>query len=83
MHNIDLELADTDELISELVKRYDCTVFAALAIVNDREDGSVDHHATHVWSGTSLTCIGLAAELQQKILAKRNDLSEREPWIPE
>ena len=79
MTDPDLELITTEDLIEELMRRADHGVFSAMIVTKDNKDGSGDNYAQHVWKGCSLTCAGLAAELQQRILRKRMDQPEEEP----
>jgi len=68
---IDLELFTIDELVDELFRRGEHCIFSILKITVDNEDGSGDNYARHFWRGYSLTCVGLATELQHHILKER------------
>jgi len=67
-----LDLISTEQLIEELFRRVDHGVFAGFAIVVDNQDGTGDNEARHVWKGCSITCAGLATELQYRILRSRS-----------
>lgn len=55
----DIEFVSTDDLITELMHRYDHTVFAAIAISTERE-----YKTLRRFYGNAATCNGLCSELQ-------------------
>ncbi len=67
----DLELVSTEALLEELMRRVEHGIFSGLRITVNNGDGTGDNEAMHVWKGCSLTCAGLATELQYRILRKR------------
>lgn len=87
----DIELVPTDDLVRELLHRFDHAVFAGVRIEKTMHIGEVkpgtvmeqewgDIHTLRRWFGNSFTCSGLCASLSTSIL---KDFSEREKEIPE
>lgn len=61
----DLSLVDTDELLAELLARFDHAVFAGLK----SQIGASDRiEFTREWIGNTHTCLGLTADLQARII---------------
>jgi len=73
MSDDDLEMRTTDELIAELMRRFDHGAFTAVKVTVDEGDGTGDTEAIHVWKGEGLTCTGLLAECQHRILNRRQE----------
>lgn len=67
----DLELITTEALLDEIMRRFEHGVFAGMNVTVDNQDGTGDNCAQYVWKGCSLTCAGLAAEVQSRILSDR------------
>lgn len=67
----ELELFTTEELITEVLNRMDHGIFAGMIVTASNEDGTGDNYAQHLWKGCSLTCAGLASEIQHRILRSR------------
>lgn len=63
----DLELASTDDLLDEILRRFDTCVFAGLKV--ERPNVETEEYC---WFGHSLACTGLTANLQAKILRDYN-----------
>lgn len=68
-----LELVDTNTLIEEVMRRFEHGVFSGFCVTVNNQDGTGDNMAAHVWKGCSLTCAGLASELEYRILRSRNE----------
>jgi hypothetical protein len=80
----DLELLATDTLLQELFHRFDHGAFCGLISVTvDNQNGTGDNQAIHVWKGCSLTCAGLIAECQGKILRQRTIDRGEDQWTTE
>lgn len=75
----DIELLTTEILLTELMRRFDHAIFSGFIVTVDNKDGTGDNYAQHVWKGCSLTCAGLAGEIQARILANRIDREEEDP----
>lgn len=83
MNNPDFDLVLTDTLLQELSRRFDHFIFSGLTIRVVNQNGTGDNQAVHVWKGCSLTCAGLAAELQNKIIRQRIVTEGEESWVIE
>lgn len=59
----DLELATNDELVGELMNRFDRAVFCGVVQRHEKHDYQV-----RCWRGEFLSCIGLSMSLQRKLL---------------
>ena len=68
---MDLELADTDELLRELLSRFDHGVIALMRVKTDEPEPG--YGMWRNWVGNRLTCIGLLQDAQRAIL---DDLRE-------
>jgi hypothetical protein len=59
----DIELVATDELLKELLNRFEHAVFCGLkAQINEEQD------AVGQWHGNALTCVGLAQAIASSAL---------------
>lgn len=67
----DLEYASDEELIIELLSRFDHVVFGGLKLPTD-----VDQRMHRRWKGNSLTCAGIGAEITRAVLNELEDESE-------
>lgn len=56
----DLSLATTDDLLDELLRRFDCAVFAGCRDHCEDEDGRVVEMREYRQHGQMLACVGLA-----------------------
>ena len=79
---MDLSLVSTDELLGEVMKRYDAAGFVGLMKDVKGEDTSSTHR---FWEGDEHTVIGLCADLQYALLTdftmrKVGDTWERDTW---
>ena len=63
----DLELVSTDDLLDEVIRRFETCIFAALKV----EQSNMETEE-YCWFGHSLACAGLTANLQTKILRDYN-----------
>lgn len=61
-----LSLVATDDLLAEVIGRFDHAIFAGMRI---NQDGSENHGYVRTWNGNSHACMGLAADLTAKVLA--------------
>ncbi len=68
----EIALASTDDLINELLARYEHGVFCALRILTDDETTIVRR-----WKGNAVTCAGLGTEAAHAVLADLEQRSER------
>lgn len=71
-------LVSTDDLLKELLHRFDHAVFAGIQVKGTA--GIAPYDIFRRWYGNSLTCSGLCASLSKSIL---QDFSERETELPE
>ena len=74
----DLSLVTTNDLIDEMLNRFDHAVFMgikALDIVN-KEDDTTRISSFRNWKGNSYTCAGLAQSLMRASLADFEDKEE-------
>ena len=62
---MNLELVPTDELIHELVSRYDSCIFYG---VKDPGPGAKSYHYTALVVGNNLVCAGMGADAQREAL---------------
>ena len=62
---MNLELVSTDELIHELVSRYDSVIFFA---VKDPGPNAKGFHYTQLCVGNNLICAGMGADAQREAL---------------
>ena len=79
----DIKLITTDDLIKELLNRFDHAVFAGCRVkeLGKGVDGTKgDIQTLRRWFGNSYTCAGLSSSLQRTIL---KDFSDREDVLPE
>ena len=80
-----LKLISNDDLIKELLNRFDHAVFAGVRVKNPGNFNGVDEAKGDIqtirrWFGNSYTCAGLCSSLTRTIL---NDYSDREEVLPE
>lgn len=69
----DLELVSTDDLLDEIMKRFDHVVFIG------RKDGAEEPNVYHRrWAGDYHTCIGLSHDMQDRILSDLIEIEEDE-----
>lgn len=71
-------LVSTDDLLKELLHRFDHAVFAGVQVKGTEEVGPID--TIRRWYGNSYTCAGLCASLSTSIL---KDFSDRETEVEE
>ncbi len=75
--NTDLELCSTEEIFSELVRRFDHAVFVGMQIEVENQDGTGDYSVTMRLTGNMITCIGLCMEGANCISHARRKESKR------
>jgi len=69
----DLSLVPTDDLMSEVLSRFDHAAFIGMACnYTSGKDGSL-HYYSRRWVGNSHTCVGLLTDLQSVILANTDE----------
>lgn len=59
----DIELYSTDELLMELLHRFEHAVFCGLKLPVEQEQAAVGQ-----WHGNALTCVGLAQAIGQSAI---------------
>jgi len=64
----ELELIETADLLDEIMSRVDAGIFCTMKVMDG--DGA-DNEAQYAWKGSALLCIGLASEMQHRILRGR------------
>jgi len=62
----DVALVETEELIAELSSRFDHAIFAGMRI---NEHGERAPGFVRAWEGNTHTCVGLAVDLEQVMIA--------------
>jgi hypothetical protein len=77
---MDLELASTDELVFELLKRHDHGLIVGMRIVSGQPDGNGNSTILRRWKGNSHCCAGLAHDITMDILG---DCKSRQRVIDE
>lgn len=68
----DLELISTDALLDELAARCDHMVVACL--MERTDDG--EQELRRLWRGNTHTCIGLAVDVQERVLSRWRETEE-------
>ena len=70
-----LELATTDELMDELMRRHQVSVFLALKPPKDQNKGGMDYWFRY--AGGVHACVGLMADLTNRMLQGIYDMEVR------
>lgn len=68
-----IQLAPTEDLIKELLSRFDAAVFSGMQIQTDKRHESV---VLRHWKGVDFLCAGLASNLEFCINEKESDDDE-------
>ena len=71
----DLKFVLSEELLTELLNRYEHAVFMGVRVPTQNESNVGEVVSLRRWFGNSYTCAGLCASLSQSIL---KDFSDRE-----
>jgi hypothetical protein len=69
---VSLEFIDTEELVNEVLSRFDHAGFVGLLDRTDHE-----YHARYRWRGNGHTIVGLASAMQRIIL---RDMDDETTW---
>ncbi len=72
---MDLKFVLSEDLLTELLHRYEHAVFMGVKIPTQDKDGIGEVVSLRRWFGNSYTCAGLCASLNYSIL---KDFSDRE-----
>lgn len=64
----DLNFVSSDDLLNELLSRCDHALFTGLVVMTGEENGEGVHRVMRRWVGNSHTNMGLAHDLQTRIL---------------
>ncbi len=65
-----LSLETTDDLVHELLHRFDYAAFIGMTTRTNMPDGEAMFSTIRRWVGNSHTCMGLVADLQNRILSE-------------
>lgn len=72
MSQTELSFETTDDLLEELLHRFDHAIFAGMNYVDD--DGT--HKCQRRWRGNSFTCAGLASDMNLVVLHEYHEECE-------